>query len=296
LNPRPPECKRIDEELWISYASWLYRTHKRRYAKEMLRYSQKYAAILENPNLASQLLLLTKDMRRLVMSALSNLSKYTGCYDSWKETIRNYGLKWENRNGLETFLSILNTNLEETETWLKQVVLQLPKKYSTVLVFAALTGLRPSEATNSCRLITELSEQGKLDTYLDKELMMLQHFRFPDLFLRKSKNVYISFITPELLNLVLETKPQIKYSALDTRIGRLGYNNQTKQLRKIFATKLRNYLPKELIDVLQGRIGQSVFMKFYYKPLLLDIQQKTINVIRKMQNELLALLQQPITC
>ena len=101
------------------------------------------------------------------------------------------------------------------------------------MVFDVLTGLRPSEAAASCKLITELSEKNKLDLYLDKDLMMLQHFRFPDLFLRKSKNAYISFITPELLQLVLETKPRMKYSAIDTMIGRHGFNTRTKQLRKL---------------------------------------------------------------
>ena len=64
----------------------------------------------------------------------------------------------------------------------------MPREYSTVLIFDVLTGLRPTEAVNSCKLITELSEKGKLNTYLDRELMMLQHFRFPELFLRNSKN------------------------------------------------------------------------------------------------------------
>ncbi len=290
LNPRPLECKSFSEEQWKNYAIWLFKSHRASHAAELLRESRKYAVILEKPNMASQLLLLSKDMRRMAMCSLSNLSKFLGIYDSWKQTIRNYGLKWENTSSLETFLSILNTNLEETETWLKQVIKGLPKEYSTVLVFDALTGLRPSEAVESCRLIAELSEKNKLDCYLDKEIMMLQHFRFPDLFLRKSKNAYISFITPELLNLVLETMPKIKYSALDTKIGRLGFNNQTKQLRKIFATKLRNHLPQELVDLLQGRISQTVFMKFYYKPLLLDTQQKTIKALQPIQTELLAQL------
>lgn len=157
-------------------------------------------------------------------------------------------------------------------------------------MFDAITGLRPTEGALSCKLITELSEKDKLDLYLDKDLMMLQHFRFPELFLRKSKNVYISFITPELLRLILETKPRIKYSALDTKIGRLGYDNKTKQLRKFFATNLRNCLPQELIDLLQGRIGQTVFMKFYYKPLLLDIQQKTIKALQPLQEQLLQII------
>ncbi len=88
--------------------------------------------------------------------------------------------------------------MNETETWLKQVVQRLPKEYSTVLVFDALTELRPNEAVMSCNLIAELSEKNMLGKYLDENLMMLQHFRFPELFLRRSKNAYISFVTPQL--------------------------------------------------------------------------------------------------
>jgi len=176
--------------------------------------------------------------------------------------------------------------------WLKQVIQKLPKDYSTVLMFDVLTGLRPNETAMSCNLITELSEGNKLDSYLDRELMMLQHFRFPDLFLRKSKNAYISFITPELLQLVLKTKPRIKYSAIDTKIGRVGFNTRTKQLRKLYATRLRNSLPQEMIDLLEGRISQTVFMQFYYKPLLKDIQQKTVRTLLPLQKELLSIFNQ----
>ncbi len=291
MNPRPLECKKLISELiWENYGEWLLKTHTKGHAKSILIYSKKYASVLENPSLASQLLMLSKNMRRIVMSALSNLSKYLGVYDQWKKTITNYDLKWENTNNLDTFLSILNTNFEETETWLRQVIKSVPKDYATVLIFDTLTGLRPTEAALSCKLITELSEKNQLDCYLDKDLMMLQHFKFPDLFLRKSKNAYISFVTPELVNLVLESKPHMKYSAIDTVIGRAGFNTQTKQLRKIFATRLRNSLPQEIVDLLQGRISQSVFMKFYYKPLLLDTQQKTIKALQPIQTELMSIL------
>ena len=288
MNPRPPECKMSNEGFWENFGSWLLKTHREKHVKEILRYAKRFAVVLEKPGMASQLLMLNKDLRRVAMSSLSNLSKFLGVYEQWKQTIRNYGLKWENTTSLETFLSILNSNLEETETWLREVIQKLPREYSTVLVFDALTGLRPAEATMACSLITELSEKNKLDLYLDRDLMMLQHFRFPDLFLRRSKNAYISFITPELLQLVLRTKPTIKYSAVDTMIGRKGFNTRTKQLRKLYATKLRNDLPQELVDLLQGRISQTVFMKFYYKPLLKDIQQKTIRAMQPLQLELLS--------
>jgi intergrase/recombinase len=291
LNPRPPECKEaFSEQLWTNFGSWLLKTHKQRHAKEVLRYARRFAIILERPNLASQLLVLSKDLRRMAMSSLSNLSKYLGIYEQWKQTIRNHGLKWENTNSLEAFLSILNSNLEETEVWLRQVIQRLPKEYSAILVFDALTGLRPSEAALSCSLITEVSEQNKLELYLDEDLMMLEHFRFPDLFLRKSKNAYISFITSELLNLVLEIKPKIKYAGLDTKIGRLGFNNQTKQLRRLYATTLRNSLPQELVDLLQGRISQTVFMKFYYHPFLQDTRNKVLAAIHPLEKELIGIV------
>jgi len=291
LNPRPPECKCIVSKIsWENFSAWLFQTRTRRNAREMLRYAGRFAVVLERPNMASQLLLLNKDLRRVAMSALSNLSKFLGVYEQWKYTIRNYGLKWENTSSLEAFLSILNSNLEETEEWLKTVIQKLPRGYSTVLVFDALTGLRPTEAAISCKLISELSDQNKLNLYLDRDLMMLQHFRFPDLLLRKSKNAYISFITPELLELVLETKPKIKYSGIDTMIGRIGFNTRTKQLRKLYATQLRNQLPQELVDLLQGRISQTIFMKFYYRPLLLDTKNKILTAIQPLTIQLIEIV------
>lgn len=152
-------------------------------------------------------------------------------------------------------------------------------------MFTALTGLRPSEAVNSCKLIVELSDQNRLSEYLDSDMMMLKHFKFKDTFLRGCKNAYISFVTEELLNLVLETKPVIKYATLQTKVKRLGLRNRTKQLRKLYATTLRNYIPHEVVDLLQGRISQSIFLRFYYKPFLADIRRKTLEGIYSLQEE-----------
>lgn len=226
----------------------------------------------------------------MVMASLANLTKYLGLYDQWKQAVKSYGLKWERNTALDTFISILNSNLEDVKLWLKNLIVKLPKPYASLLVFASLTGLRPTEACTSCSLITNLSEIGRLDDYLDKELMMLQHFKFPKLFLRRCKNAYISFISSDLLNLILEAKPIVRYSALDTKINRLGFSNQIKQLRKLYATTLRSHLPQELIDLLQGRISQTVFMKFYYRPLLEDTKNKALKAIQPLENELIELI------
>lgn len=277
---------------WSSFEDWLLQSHSRSHARDILRYAKRFAFVLEDPRAASQLLGLSKSLRRIVMASLSNLSKYLGVYEYWKQIIRAYGLKWKSWSGLEAFLSIVNTNLSDVKDWLKQVMQRLPINYSTALAYTALTGLRPTEACISLRLISDLAESGMLDSYLNRDLMMLEHYKFPKLFLRKSKNAYISFITPELLNLVLDVKPRVKYSALDTKIGRLGFKTRVKYLRKLYATTLRNSgVPQEFIDLVQGRIGQSIFIRFYYKPLLQQIRSQATQAIEPLQKELLPILQ-----
>jgi hypothetical protein len=61
-------------------------------------------------------------------------------------------------------------------------------------------------------------------------------------------------------------------------------------LRKLFATKLRTTLPQELIDLLQGRVSQTIFMKFCYRPLLEDTKTKVIKAIEPVQKELIETL------
>jgi len=271
------------------FGQWLAQNHTPKYASELLRYVRKYYHVLEFPERAAEISVLSMDTRRLVMSGLANLSKYLGCYEHWKAIVKNSGLKWEKKVSLDIVLDIMNTDLGDTWVWLKEVVQKVPREYGTVLVFAALSGLRPTEAVNSTRLISELSESGRLDTYLNKDMMMLEHFRFKDLFLRRCKNAFISFITPELLELVLKYKPDVRYAALDTIINRLRLPNKTKYLRKYYATVLREYLPTEAIDLLQGRINQSVFLRYYYKPFLQDIKAKALRGIEPLQSELLTL-------
>ena len=284
-----PNIKNINVD-WNDFSKWVNSNLNSKYAGDIVRYSKKYTEILQKPNTASRLMALPKNKKRLVMASLSNLSKYLGIYDYWKSIIRNSGLKWEKRSALETIIDILNSNLEDTKIWLKETIAKLPNEYSTVLVFDVLTGLRASESCLSCKLITELKEKNRLDQYLDTELMMLQHFRFKELFLRHNKNAYISFISKDLLNLILEVKPKLTYSAIRHKLNNIGFSSKMKELRKLHGTLLRSHLPKDLIDLLHGRISESVFLRFYYKPFLQNIRTKTLEGIEPLQTELLRIL------
>ena len=256
-----------------------------------MRYAKEYYDIFNNPSKASRILLLNKDKRRLVMSAMANLSRYLGIYGYWKDIVENVGLKYERRSGLETIIDIIDSNLDDVKTWLINVIQRLPRPHGVVLAFNALTGLRPSEGCISCKLLSDLSEKGNIAYYLDKELMMLQHFKYKDLFLRGNKNAYISFVTEDLLKKILETKPRATYSQIKSALRKRGFNCQMKNLRKLHATKLRKYLNKEVIDLLQGRISQDIFVRHYYKPTLMKVRDKALKGIKSLQNELLETLQ-----
>lgn len=272
---------------WKEFSKYIERTHAKSYCGSLMRYGKAYYHILENPSKVSEIQVLSKAKQRLVMSALTNLSKFLGEYDRWKKIVQNGGLKYQKYNALNAVMSILNTNLNDTKEWLFKVLPNVPKDVATILVFDALTGLRPSEAAMSCAFITELDEQNRLAEYYDEELGLLQHFKYKERFLRNSKNAYISFVSPELMKTVLQNRPRRQYWSVQKAITNAGFKIQVKMLRKLNATVLRNQLDREVIDLLQGRIGENIFVKFYYRPALSQIREKTITALEPLENDLL---------
>jgi hypothetical protein len=277
------------------FEEWLIKSHHHSTVRQLLKYAEEYHDVLSVPSRASELVVLNRDKRRMVMSSLANFSKYLGKYEYWKSIVRNAGLKWEKRTSLEVVLDILDARLSDTKEWLLKSINVLSKRHATVLIFDALTGLRPSEAYQSCELITKLSHSGQLNHYLNNDLMMLEHFRYKTMFLRRCKNAYISFISPELLDLVLKYKPALRYSSLNPKLQKHGLECRTKQLRKYHGTLLRECLPTEAVDLLHGRINESVFLRHYYKPFLKEIQQRTIKALQPLQSELLSQIQQTLS-
>ena len=147
---------------------------------------------------AIDLLHLPNDKRIHVMKSLSNLAKFLGCYNKWKLIIERYQLKWSNENGIETFNKILSGKNDYSSmlNWLKQAYKTLPERYGNALLFNSLTGLRPTEACESIKII-----ESDADEYLNKDTMVLEHFRFPDTFIRRTKNAYISIVSETILDI-----------------------------------------------------------------------------------------------
>jgi len=227
---------------------------------------------------------LSKDKRRNVMAALANFSRFTGTYDQWQGAVKKAGLHWGKRSSLEAVISILEEDLSDVEVWLEKAADVLPENYRTVMIFQALTGVRPSEACVICSLISTKGLEG----YYNSELSMLEHFRYQDLFLRRSKNVYISFVTQDLLDQVLSVKPVIKYTAMISALRHRSLPIRLINLRKLYATTLReNGIPQEIIDILQGRVSQSIFLRHYYKPYLAQVRKKVFKAIQDIQSKVI---------
>lgn len=246
-------------------------------ARYRLSCAKKYSHVLLQEN-ATDLLNLSNEKRIHVMKSLSNLAKFLGYYDKWKSIINRYQLKWSNENGIDTFNKILNGKHDYTTMldWLKQAHNTLPERYGNVLLFNTLTGLRPNEACESIKII-----ESNVNEYLNKDNMVLEHFRYPSLFIRRTKNAYISIVSEKILDIAKQAN-KITYTSVKLAVKKRQIEMHMSYCRKIFATYLRTKgIEQEVIDLLQGRIPKSIFVRHYYKP-----DYASFNRIRELLNEI----------
>ena len=204
------------------------------------------------------------------MKALATLSKFLGWYDRWKKIVERYQLRWSDNGegtgpsskGLKIFHNIYSkNNYQDMIVQLKDACGRLDEKYSSVLLYCTLTGLRPAEACSSIRLLKE-----RRDEYLSKDKKVMEHFKFPEVFIKKTKNAYISIVFEKLVDVIDNTIP-ISYNSIRLTLRRHNLKLNFSICRKIFATFLRSEgIEQEIIDLLQGRIPKSVFVRHYYRP------------------------------
>jgi hypothetical protein len=176
---------------------------------KILCYSKKFTRVLHNGD-AQEILKLSVQKRLLVMQSLATLSKYLGCYDKWKLIRERYQLKWSAIDGLQILTNIANNRNSYSAmiSWIKDACSKLPKSHGNILIYCTLTGLRPSEACQSIALI-----HSDLDNYLNKELMVLEHYKYPQLFIRKTKKAFISLVNDSILE-IAQTPPAKAASAV----------------------------------------------------------------------------------
>lgn len=96
---------------------------------------------------------------------------------------------------------------------------------------------------------------------------MLEHFKFPEVFLRRTKKAFVSLVNDEILQLIDSQVESINHDIIRLTFLRNHQKFSMSCCRKDFATFLRNEgIEPEIIDLLQGRIPNSVLVRHYYRP------------------------------
>jgi len=255
--------------------------------KDRYNYSKKYYAYLLYPDSVSELLTYSPDKRLHIMKGLTSLSKFLGCNDSWRESIRKHNIKWSAGNSsLAVFDKLVNdTNYSDMLNWIRIATSILSVPFSNVIVFNTLVGLRPSESMNCIEII-----QNQLDNYWNKDRSILEHYKFPNQFIRRTKSAFISVVSPSIIEIAQECSVKTSYNSIRLKLKRKHIPINMYYCRKVFATYLRNKgIESEIIDLLQGRISSSVFVNHYYRPDINAIITKRIRpVLDGLLNELVS--------
>jgi intergrase/recombinase len=214
------------------------------------------------------------------------LSKFQGDYLEFKEYLKQYGIKWIRPDNLTAFLNILNNNHDDLKEWYKTLQNILDDDYKLFLRFVLLSGLRKGEAIKSFNMVINLAENGKLNEYYDSSLSILQHFKYPNVFLRGTKNVYISILPNDLIQQVSNSN-NVTYPTIHKFLERRHIKLRLKELRSYYATYLRKHnVVSELIDLIQGRIGRDVFVRHYLKENPKNLSDQILTTLKDLEQSI----------
>jgi len=271
---------------WHGFKSWLFREYRSCTARDRLSYARKFAFCLLNRDF-SELRKLNDDKRVHVLKALSALAKFVGVYDDFRALRRNYGLKWSGKNSDDVIIARLTKVVDSSEVyeWIRNVKVAIPE-YAAFMDFATVTGLRYEEAVNAWNLIIELTQQGKLSEYYKEDKQVLEHFRFKDIFIRRSKKAFVSFVSKSLIARITESE-RLTVNVFPGRLKRRKLKLRFGDIRELHASVLTKYLRQPEIDFIHGRVSTSVFMRNYFNPAWIsDLKQRTL----KAASELLTMV------
>ena len=273
---------------WAAFEAWLKRRGlSRKHRVDVLNKAKRFWAVLL---LGDFKLLRDAVNRRHVLAALSNLARFLGIYGKWRLMLMENGVSWsDGKNDAEwVFRRIYDGEIDDLDSWIEILKERANSWLWNYVVFLGLSGLRPNEAVTALNLIKE----GKLGSYLNREFMTLEHFRFSKLFLRNTKKAYVTVLTDKMLLLLENWEKEGKrltYDIVAGKIERLGLKVRLNQLRKNWATFLwKKGIPVELIDLCQGRCGVSVFSRHYFRPMFHEEAEKVRKAVKELEKKLIS--------
>lgn len=147
---------------------------------------------------------------------------------------------------------------------------------------------KKDKAINAFNLMIELANNGKINEYYNRELRTLEHFKYPNLFFRNTKNAFISMIPEEMIMRIAQSD-SVTYEMIRKRLHRKGLGVKISGLRDFYATfMVRHGLIKEEVDLLQGRVGKSIFVRHYWSPAIKELRQRVFKALEELKQTTLS--------
>ncbi len=250
------------------FADWLITQGKRkRTVRDTLFYAKKFAYVLDTGD-ATPIMTQVKPLsQKHVLSALANLSKYKGQYSRWNEIRRNYNLHWVKADSITHFERFFNEQLT-LETMLQRIremIARIPTSMGQIVKFGTLIGARASEVIECVKLINK--DQETFSKLYNPQRQALEYFRYPDIFLRETKKIYISFVTDDIIDIVKDIKKVPSRNAIGKVCQRRAIKMDMHLTRKIYASWLRKEgIQAEVVNLLQGRVDSDILTRHYLAP------------------------------
>jgi len=271
---------------WDAFRTWLLKDHRPNVARDYVSSCKRFSHCLLNQDL-SEIRDLRVTLRANVVKSLSSLSKFLGMKEEYKNLMKAYGINWKGKSSDDLMIDRINRDQdpEEIWIWIREVKSKIPE-LQEFMDFIATTGLRLQEAITAFNMVRELSQQGKLGDYY--RAGMLEHFRFKELFIRKSKKAFVSYVPEELIRRIQDADKLRSKFSIQLKVKRKGIAKiRFADIREAHASFLTKYLKPQEIDFLHGRLGTSVFMANYYNPAMVeDLKARTLQGIKEIQGKI----------
>jgi len=283
------DCRQATAIEWDEYEKHLLKNHGRHTVVSMVTYAKQYSHCLQNMDL-SEVRNLRDSLRPNVLKSLSALAKYTGCYQGFKDSMKQFGLTWGGRSSDDIVIDRITKvqNPDEVFSWIKEVKAKRPD-LQEFMDFIAVTGLRLDEAFQSYKMIISLARKGKLEEYYNEKTQTLEHYKFKETFIRKSKKAFISFVPRELIQRIQENEPFKSKCGIQKRVVTSGLKLRFSDVREAHASFMTKHLKQPEIDFVHGRVASNVFMRNYFNPALIsDLEARAMQGIQEIQEKVKA--------
>ena len=280
IDPNHESTLNFDE-----FDHWVKNKYAESYHRTIMCYVKRYYRFLYTDNIRD-LDLLPQSIKNNCIKSLTILSKYLGVYDNFTSKLKNHGIKLSSPSTFNAFLRILNGNNSDILKWYTEIQGSLRENERLLLKYLLHSGLRKDEAIKSFNRIIELSKEDRLSEYYDSDLNCLMHFKYPKNFIRKTKNCFITFITENLADEIASSEP-VTYEMIRKRLLKNKQRCRINELRDFFGTYLlRHGILEQEINLLQGRIPPSIFVKHYWSPKLSELRDRTLKAISELEQTL----------